>query len=75
MLNKNDKEFDEAQRAQSRIVAEHANLKAAEALTHQERGQKLLAEAVSSAGQEAALHAHVKVTLREVSDIKPQVAH
>uniref|UniRef100_A0A914YWH4 Uncharacterized protein n=1 Tax=Panagrolaimus superbus TaxID=310955 RepID=A0A914YWH4_9BILA len=47
MSKKNDKEFDEAQRAQAqaRIVAEHANTETAEALTHQERGQGLLAEA------------------------------
>jgi hypothetical protein len=46
-LKKNDSEFAEAERAQSqaRIVAEHANLKTAEALQHQEKGQKLLAEA------------------------------
>uniref|UniRef100_A0A914YSZ8 Uncharacterized protein n=1 Tax=Panagrolaimus superbus TaxID=310955 RepID=A0A914YSZ8_9BILA len=98
-LKNNDKEIDEAQRAQvqARIVAEHANIETAEALTHQARGQELLAEAgaeiieagskfpreaaanshqapynvhaegevrqtimVSSAGQEAALHAHEK---------------
>uniref|UniRef100_A0AC35F5C7 Uncharacterized protein n=1 Tax=Panagrolaimus sp. PS1159 TaxID=55785 RepID=A0AC35F5C7_9BILA len=47
MLKKNDKEFAEAERAQAqaRIVAQHANVKTAEALTHQERGQELLAEA------------------------------
>jgi hypothetical protein len=46
-LKKNEAEFADAQRAQAqaRIVAEHANLKTAEALSHQEHGQKLLAEA------------------------------
>ena len=46
-LKSNNKEFDEAQRAQNqaRIVAEHANLKTAEALQHQQQGQQLLAEA------------------------------
>jgi hypothetical protein len=46
-LRNNAKEFSEAERAQAqaRIVAEHANAKTAQALSNQERGQELLAEA------------------------------
>lgn len=46
-LKNNEKEFCEATRAQeqARVVAEHANAKTAQALSNQERGQEMLAEA------------------------------